>query len=532
MNKRFVSTFGVLLILSILFSGCDIFKGDKELSGDGDNKTNTALSTVMSNVALIPARGLKAVGATIAEGHAIYLVWEGVAYAKSYNIYVSDSLEGEFTLLGTNDSCEYYHMLPENLSLSSVNKFYKVAGVNQNEKEGAFSSIAEGNFKVSGSFEKKVEHILLSKGDSGGIVVTWTSEPAAFSYKIMRAKSGAGYENAEVAREVYVPVDNTLSMLSWTDRGVKPGFVYDYWVICVDENGIAGNLSNVGIGGYVRPYPQAVFALPSAVRGSGFSYIDICWEALWRLEDAQGPIAGSEAKEDTSEESIVWNVKVIDNPIDGTFYSMTSLPSSLSWLKAANNHGSFGNKLPGGQGVDSDSDLTTSPAKWTKDAHFPTLLKRLKNGDINLNTIEYCYRILVNTNANFEKTAYFVVSAIYKKSYFNEFETQACAMQEGFAIKPSVNINAPATVSATSTTPGIVNISWSSVSGASKYVVVRKKSTDYNFSKVQELNGTSFTHGDGSEDNSVEAGTWYYSVRAVNNTGESEFSMPVSVEVK
>ena len=522
-----------MFLLVVFVGGCDLFSGKSELSGDGDNKTNTSLSTSLANVSLIPARHLKAMGVTIAEGHAIYLVWDSVQFAKSYNIYASDNSDGEFTLIGTSDSCEYYDMLPSSLSITAVNKFYKVAGVNQNEKEGALSAVVNGHFQISGSYDKKVEAVSVSKGDSSGIRVSWTSEPSAFSYKIMRVKSGDIYDNAVVAREVYVPVDNTVSMLEWTDRSVSPGVIYDYYVICVDENGVMGQRSGVGKEGFVRPYPQVVFVGPSSVRGGSYSYIDIFWETLWRLENVNGPVVGSEPALDTGEDSLFWKVALTDNPIEGIYFVMSSLPDYLNWLKASHTHPNFGDKLPGNEGVDnSDSDLQTNPQKWTKDAHDPSLLKRFKNGDASLNTIEYCYRILVNNAAHFDRPVYFVVSAIYKKGYFNEFETPTSAMQEGFAIKPSVTINAPTSVTATSEQAGVVSISWNGVSGASRYIVCRKKATDYNFTKVQEVSGTSFVDGNGNEENSVASGIWYYSIRAVNGSGESEFSMPVEVKVQ
>ena len=79
---------------------------------------------------------------------------------------------------------------------------------------------------------------------------------------------------------------------------------------------------------------------------------------------------------------------------------------------------------------------------------------------------------------------------------------------------------------ATNTVNGI-NVTWSKVSGANKYVVLRRLGTGSVWETLCTTTGTSFL------DKNVTPGIYYlYSIRAVNNTGYSEYDVNKRVTIK
>ena len=65
-----------------------------------------------------------------------------------------------------------------------------------------------------------------------------------------------------------------------------------------------------------------------------------------------------------------------------------------------------------------------------------------------------------------------------------------------------------------------INVTWNKVAGANKYVILRRLGTNSTWVIIGETTGSSYL------DKNVTAGTYYlYSIRAVNNTGYSEYDI-------
>ena len=84
---------------------------------------------------------------------------------------------------------------------------------------------------------------------------------------------------------------------------------------------------------------------------------------------------------------------------------------------------------------------------------------------------------------------------------------------------------APKTYAANTTTG--INVTWSKVAGANQYYVLRRLSTESTWTIVCKTTGTSYL------DKNVKSGLVYlYSVRAINNTGFSDYEINKRVELK
>ncbi len=74
---------------------------------------------------------------------------------------------------------------------------------------------------------------------------------------------------------------------------------------------------------------------------------------------------------------------------------------------------------------------------------------------------------------------------------------------------------------------GGINVTWGKVAGANKYVVLRRIGTESTWKTLCTTTGTSFL------DNNVTPGVYYiYSIRAVNNTGYSEYDINKRITVQ
>ncbi len=72
-----------------------------------------------------------------------------------------------------------------------------------------------------------------------------------------------------------------------------------------------------------------------------------------------------------------------------------------------------------------------------------------------------------------------------------------------------------------------INVSWAKVAGANKYVVLRRIGTESTWKILGETTGTAFL------DKNVTAGIYYlYSIRAVNNTGYSEYDINKRITIQ
>lgn len=520
-----------LLLSLILFYGCPLGEGDFSLSGDSQDSSDTAISSEIGNYPLLSPSNLKVVGTSSYGVFGFYLVWNSVSYANGYNVYSSDSQEGEFTLVKLANSCEF--MMDVDLAgAESLTRFFKVKAVNVNGKESAFSAVATAEITTSGTFNKHVQSVVVTKGTVRGIQVKWPPVPEAFSYQIWRAVYGTPFASADLVKPVYVPINNGDPNLLWDDLSVKHAVLYDYWIVCFTENGVEGNVSSVGSGGFTRPYVEFLFGNQGSVRettGVDYSYIELMWEIAWCQEDSTGLMKnedGTYATDFVTPEE--WFVGVTLTPSSNVYSSVGGGSGALTYLLTV-----VDDSRKAGLAVDSlDVDLHTNSDQWTVDGAF---FKRVRYHEgIPTNVMEYLYRVKVIDTA-----AWGGASGVYIPYYFSvesrynvgstqyEYISPPSSMQLAYAISPANTAVAPSNFQLTGIGGGFASFSWDSVGDASSYKLYRKKSTDYKFELVSPDGHTEVIYTETSV--SASGDVWYYAVSSVNGTGESQLSFPVAV---
>ena len=103
---------------------------------------------------------------------------------------------------------------------------------------------------------------------------------------------------------------------------------------------------------------------------------------------------------------------------------------------------------------------------------------------------------------------------------------QAIHLYNNFEIKP---IEPPAGLKATPVSPGQIALTWNAVGGATLYMVSRANSVEGPYSKINTVTVTKTRYNDTGLTTGM---TYYYKVQAVNSSGTSSYSTPVSVKIK
>lgn len=170
-------------------------------------------------------------------GPCILLTWDSVSEATSYNIYKTNNLSSDFSLIATSDTNLYCDEVP-----SASVWYYSVTAVNKNEIESYYSNLVHGEgpsltdpngFTASqGTYQEYVE-------------LKWNPVPNAAGYHLYRSMPSSGYSIVS-------------SKISSTE--FKDFFAADtnYYQVCaVDSSGSEGILSPV-ITGYPAPLDTIV----------------------------------------------------------------------------------------------------------------------------------------------------------------------------------------------------------------------------------------------------------------------------------
>ena len=200
------------------------------------------------------------------DGTSISVSWQSVNEAKSYNVYRSNSAEGEYSLIGTSTSTSY----KDNSPISGYN-YYKVSAVNGNGTS-SLSDYASCNHTSSGNAPSSPTG-LQAQVNGTSVTITWQSVNNATSYIIYRSSN---------ASSSYTQI-GTSNSTSYTDNNPISGYNY-YKISAVNSYGESPQSSyascNYDGGGSSTP-PSAPSGVTATNQGSqNLPRIFISWSPV------------------------------------------------------------------------------------------------------------------------------------------------------------------------------------------------------------------------------------------------------------
>ncbi len=296
----------------------------------------------------------------------IQVSWNSVSDATTYELYRSDSIDGEKTKIVTTGATSF-----EDKNVTCCNEyFYWVKAKTSNCTTG-FSEPDSGYLKPPPPAPPT--DISASDGTfEDNIRVTWTPSSGASTYEVYRAESSDG------AKKMVASTSNT----SWNDTNIPCG-IYYYWVKAKNNAGIS-EFSQYDSGYTIQCPPPPK---PTGVSASDGVYTD-------KIRISWNPSEGSTSYEVYRADRF-GDVKIKVGSTSGTFfddYNASISKTYYYWVKALKSN--------------SDSDFSIN---------FDTgyRLCPLAPAYVNASDDAYVDKIVISWSASYGATSYEVYRAIY-----------------------------------------------------------------------------------------------------------------------
>lgn len=162
----------------------------------------------------------------------IYLAWDSVSNATTYNIYRATSYSGVYTNIATVNTPYYTDTyLP-----SSITYYYKVQAVNPTGS-GGYSNIVQAMTVSDMSVLQAPGNLVATPLSTSEIYMTWYTVPNATTYNVYRTTADSG---------IYTVVASVTNPY-YSDENVSTGTTYYYKVQAADSRG-TGPYSSVVAG--------------------------------------------------------------------------------------------------------------------------------------------------------------------------------------------------------------------------------------------------------------------------------------------
>jgi len=435
----------------------------------------------------------------------------GEGTIAGYNIYGSDTSDGEYTKLNTSLITDLYY--DESVEEEGKTRFYKISAVNE-AGEGELSSYEAG--QTWGTQPAAATGVSATPGSSTAeITITWSASADADGYRVYRADTADG---------TYVQIGNDLDavVLTYSDTAGTPGVHYFYRVAAYKEFGGESVWSDPTEGWILAP-PEQITGV-SATDGTLVGQIIITWNTpsgtvtsyrIYRYTDPDctlnetifTPSVLSTNYTDTTSGTgdFYYKVSAVNSAGEGTLSdydrgNIMVIPSAPANVSASD-------------GVSENSIIIS----WDAPPEFVTsyIIYRCDTVDGTYSQIASGITALVyeDTTPVFEKVYYYKVSAV------NDVGTGPTSNADAGNSETVLSPAAPGDVTASQ---GVyvtsILVAWDQAERASKYNIYRCSTSDGVYIKIYTSSINEFSYTDTTATAGIH---WFYKVTAENNAGES-----------
>ncbi|WP_446897090.1 fibronectin type III domain-containing protein [Clostridium sp. LBM24168] len=447
----------------------------------------------------------------------IGLSWDIVLGADSYNVYRSDSENGEYVKVNTAGVIS--NTYKDTGLESGQTYFYKVTAVNETDEsaKSPFASATTVKETVPPPVPPKVlpkvpEGLIVESMDEYKVKLSWYAAMGAKGYNVYRSDS----ENGE-----YVKVNNNeVTANGYEDMGLESGKTYYYRITAVNEAGESEKSESV-----------SVTTLPEVPKGLKIEVIDKIKISLsWNIVPGAKVYNVYRSDSENGEYMKVNNIEVTASSYEDTglepgktyYYKISAINESGESEKSESVSVLTLLEIPGGLGIES-TDKDKVKLKWDSVSGvtaYNVYRSDSENGEyVKVNNIEVTASSYEDTGLEPGKTYYYKISAINESGESEKSESVSVLTL------PEI----PGGLGIESTDKDKVKLKWDSVSGVMAYNVYRSDSENGEYVKVNNIEVTASSY----EDTRLESDkTYFYKITGVNESGESDKSTCVSCTTK
>ena len=415
------------------------------------------------------------------------LTWAAANGANGYEVYRSESADGEFVKVASVSTTKYADTAAEN----GKTYYYYVIAVKNDAASGLRSDVVSTTVVYP-----QVTKLAVGGDESGRPLLTWAAVNGANGYAVYRSESADG-EFVKVA---------SVSTTKYADTAAENGKTYYYYVIAVKNDAAYGLRSDV-----VSTTVELTVVEPVVGARQADGKPTLHWNKLqnavsyqvYRATEENGEYVrvfttkGLTYTHVSAEAGKTYFYKVKALFADGTnqfseFVSATFRPVSLNFAPVAGNR-------------NTDGKPTLHWNKLQNAVSYQVYRADSKDGKyVRVFTTKGL--TYTHVSAQLDKTYYYKVKAVFSdgSTVFSEILSNTCTCG-----RPEVTVGHRAA-------DGLPRLKWAPVDGAQSYAVYRATKADGKYARVFKTTGTTYTHISAQPDT-----TYYYKVVAVTPQGHT-----------
>lgn len=467
-----------------------------------ENEGSTIYSAYSQPIYGRTAKIPSAITVASADGNGLQISWIGDANASGYIIQRSKSASKGFKKIATIEDAAITTYADTTVKAGDE-YYYRIQSFNYNyglKGKSGYSAAVSGKI-LDGTKITKVAGIKPKQ-----MTIAWTPRSDVSGYEIYRSTTKKGTYTK-------VATIKSASKATYTDKKLVPGTKYYYKVrTFVDNN---GNI-NYGMDSKPRGAQLGVKPVISSIQGTTGSKIKISWNSIPGAKEYR--VYRSTSKKGTY-------TKIATLKSDKLSYTDKKLKMTQTYFYRID-ASVKGYKMDGGTG---NSKVVSASPKQTGEI---TSAGTNEKGQMQINWGQVKnisgYNLYRSTSANGDYTLISTIKGAKNTSFIDKkaavgityyYVLELIGSYNGETLYGArslpisgIRLGAPKDVTVSSISENQLNITWSSVAGATGYYIYR--STEYNGTYAY-IGNLPKTHGIGFTDTGVTKGvTYYYKIRA------------------
>ena len=406
-------------------------------------------------------------------------------------MYRSSSSSGTYSKVGDATTTSY----TDTGLTANTTYYYKVSASNSAGESSQSSSVSA---KTSESIPAVPSEVSASAESSSSIKVSWSSVTGATGYKVYRSSSSSGTYNSV----------GDVTTTSYTNTGLTAGTTYYYKVSAYNSAGESAQSSSVSA------KPESIPATPTGVSASAESStsIKVSWSSVIGA-------TGYKVYRSTSSSGTYSSV----GDVTTTSYTNTGLTAGTTYYYKVSAYNSAGESAQSSSVSAKPESIPSTPTGvWAEVASSSSI--QVGWSSVTGATGYKVYRS-TSSSGTYSKvgdattTSYTDTGLTANTTYYYKVSATnsagESAQSSSVSAKPESIPSTPTGVWAGVASENSIWVGWSSVTGATGYVVYRSSSASGTYRDVGDVTTNSYT------DTGLTANTtYYYKVSAYNSTGE------------
>lgn len=430
------------------------------------------------------------------------LAWKKVTGAHGYEIWRSDSYDGEYVRIATVTSG---NTLTWTDTATAENRYYKIRAYRGTSYGTVYSDYTSA---VTATAKLGKPTVFATSASYSSVKLSWHKVTGATGYKIYRSTDGESF--------ALVKTITGSTTLSWTNTGLANGREYYYYVVPYTSS-MTGTGSDI-----VCAVPT--IGKPSPTVSAYSYYLKLTWKKvsgatgynIYRSTDDESYELCAQI---SSGSTVAWSDTQVVRGVKYS-YKIAAVRSGTQGPLSAAKTGTPTLSAPSGVKA-ARTSATGIKVTWKKVSgaqSYEIMRSSASNGTYETVAIVNGNSSVAYTDSKLEagKTYYYIVRSV------REIDGYTAYSGNSSTVSAKTTLYAPSNVKVVSTGYRSIAITWSAASGADGYVIYRATSKNGTYSKLAEVGSDVL----GYDDVNLTANKYYYyKIKTVhNNTSGTVYS--------